>query len=210
MRKRSEEETFNVQPGSIDASDVDHLKKLAKRMKKEQDCQMSEALELVAHAHGFKSWNNVHRFAAKRPDSSQQINLNGIWGKIMFVEIKPSATMYETTNFAGATPNLVRTETRINLASADKIEFSSGYMTVDDRVPQINDWIITSEPKLTSRSFYREPELARIINQKCRAVRLMYRSEDGWDAVYYIFFDEGDYHRVKRSIDDLTAGKSKK
>lgn len=204
MEKRLGEKTSDLEPKSIDSSGVKRLKKLAKLKQKEQGCQLSDALELVAQEHGFKNWNNVHRFASKRPDSSRSISFEGFWSTNMFIELRSEKNTFVLSSVRGElTP--ITDDTRINLAQVVKIEFFTRYL-VQERM--LGGWCLNEKQRdldIKGRS-----ELEEFRNTSCRVVRI-YSWRGEIEAVFdYLFFDEGEYHRVKRGIDDLTSGMSKK
>lgn len=178
------EETSDLQPSMIDSWGVDRLKKLAKRKQKELGLNRTEALELVAKEHGFKNWNNVHRFASKRPNTSDFLYIEELWGKTMFVEFKASKTTL--TDFYTASVGLLvplDSDVKINLSQVARIRFAKGFK---------ND------------VGYFE-ELDGDHDNCCRVIVFEYMTSVEIDRYTYLFPDEGEFHRAKRLIEDLTT-----
>lgn len=194
MTKRAEDKTSEMQPETVDSLGLIRLKKLAKKVRKETGCKLSEALEQVAKAHGFKSWNNVHRFASKRPNSSQiLIEFEEIWRRNMFVEIKANNTTLFSQGGGNSYYELEH-ELRINLYRVAAVSFEPGYC---DPISSRN-----------TRNFWPDEKPGY---EKCQRIVFSDLIEECLLEVHsIIFLDTGDYHRVKRSIDELTAGKANK
>lgn len=202
MEKRSGEETSDLRPGRIDSKGAAHLKNLAKRIKKQEGLRMSEALEHVAQSHGFKNWNNVLRYASKRPRSDHQYH-GGIRNRLMFFEIKPTENVFERGYVMGEAFRPIQDVLRVNLLAANKIEFSSGFVVRDS----LGYWDISKEKATDTTSG--DSLHGKALNEKCRIIRLWYRYTDFEEEAHeYIFFDEGEYHRAKRQVDDVCAGKA--
>lgn len=176
------EETSELQPSLIDSWGVDRLKKLAKRKQKELGLNRTEALELVAKEHGFKNWNNVHRFASKRPNTSDFLYIEEIWGKTMFVEFKASKTAL-TDFYPGSGGLLIPldSDVKINLSQVARIKFVKGFK---------NDF-----------GYFEECDGAN--SESCRVIVFEYITNVEVDRYTYLFPEEGEFHRAKRSIEDL-------
>ncbi len=180
----------NLTSRTIDSSGVLHLKKLAKRMAKELGCKLSEAQEFTAKEHGFKNWNNVHRFASKLFTPAPISNMRR---RKMLIELKGKKETYCSVKTEGSLSQSMYSLTvnrTINLFMANSFWTETSFFNKNDPISRL------TQKKKSERSTLGPSQIE--VDLLCLEIG----TGENKEHHSFIFTDKDEYHRVMKSIDD--------